>query len=130
LLIEVLHGVYYNAKILSRQKDVLVLKDRVADYKQFPNVLKELSAKYPQYEMLISASDQSFLHDASEMGYKAIFDYTSLNRIDLKVGKKSILLFPILETDVWVMKDYLERRKPGIVTKIAGTVFYFEEINP
>jgi hypothetical protein len=64
------------------------------------------------------------------MGYKAIFDYTSLNKIGLRVQKKSILLFPIHETDVWVMKDYLERRRPGILTKIAGTVFYIEEINP
>ena len=93
-------------------------------------MLKGLKAKYPQHEILISASDQFFLHSASEMGYKAIFDYTNLNKIDLKVKKKSILLFPIHETDVWVMKDYLERRKPGIMTKIAGTVFYYEEISP
>ena len=130
LSIEVLHGVYYNIKILSRQKEVLVIRDRVADYKQFPEMLKELSAKYPQQEILVSASDQSFLHNASELGYKAIFDYTSLNKIDLKVEKKSILLFPIHETDVWVMKDYLERRKPAIMTKVAGTVFYYEEISP
>ena len=130
LFIEVLHGVYYNVKILTRHKDVLVIKDRVADYVQFAGMLKELGAKYPQHEILISASDQSFLHNASELGYKAIFDYTSLNKIDLKVEKKSILLFPIHETDVWVMKDYLERRKPVILTKMAGTVFYFEELSP
>lgn len=130
LLIEVFHGVYYNAKILTGQKDVLAIKDRVADYKQFPRMLKELTEKYPQHEILISASDQSFLHKASEMGYKAIFDYTSLNKIDLKVEKKSILLFPIHETDVWVMKEYLERRKPVIMTKLAGTVFYFEQLSP
>ena len=130
LFIEVLHGVYYNVKILTRHKDVLAIKDRVADYVQFPDMLKELGAKYPQHEILISASDQSFLHNASELGYKAIFDYTSLNKVDLKVEKKSILLFPIHETDVWVMKDYLERRKLVILTKMAGTVFYFEELNP
>ena len=130
LFIEVIHGVYYNAKILTRQKDVMVVKDRVADYVQFPGMLKELGAKYPQHEILISASDQSFLHNASQLGYKAIFDYTSLNKTDLKVEKKSILLFPIHETDVWVMKDYLEKRKPGILTKMAGTVFYFEELSP
>ena len=106
------------------------MKDWEADYKQFPKMLKELTAKYPQYEILISASDQSFLHNASEMGYKAIFDYTSLNKIDLKVEKKSILLFPIHETDVWVMKEYLERRKPVIMTKLAGTVFYLEQLSP
>jgi hypothetical protein len=130
LFIEVFHGVYYNAKILTRHNDVMVMKDRVADYVQFPQMLNELRAKYPEHEILISASDQSFLHNASELGYKAIFDYTSLNKIDLTVEKKSILLFPIHETDVWVMKDYLERRKPVILTRMAGTVFYFEELSP
>ena len=130
LFIEVVHGVYYNAKILTRHKDVMAIKDRVADYVQFPQMLKELGAKYPEHEILISASDQSFLHNASELGYKAIFDYTSLNKTDLKVEKKSILFFPIHETDVWVMKDYLQRRKPVILTKMAGTVFYFEELSP
>ena len=130
LFIEVAHGVYYNVKIFTRHQDVLAIKDRVADYVQFPGMLKELGTKYPQYEILISASDQSFLHNASQLGYKAIFDYTNLNNIDLKVEKKSILLFPIHETDVWVMKDYLERRNPRIMTKLAGTVFYIEEISP
>ena len=37
---------------------------------------------------------------------------------------------PIHEYDAWVMKDYLERRKPRILTKMAGTVFYLEEIDP
>jgi len=130
LFLEVIHGVYYNVKIINKQKDVMSIKDRVADYKQFPNMLKELAAKFPQREILVSASDQVFLHSASEMGYKAIFDYTSLNKIDLRVEKKSVLLFPIHETDVWVMKDYLERRKPVVMTKIAGSVFYLEELNP
>jgi hypothetical protein len=130
LLAEVAHGVYYNVKILTRNKDVELIRNRVADFEQFPSMIKELKAKYPDHDLLVSASDQSFLHNASEMGYKAIFNYTSLNQIDLRVAKKSILLFPIHETDVWVMKDYLERRKPDIMTKIAGTVFFIEEINP
>ena len=130
LLAETTHGVYYNVKIVSKNKDIELIRNRVADFKQFRSMIKELNAKYPDHDLLISASDQFFLHTASEMGYKAIFDYTSLNKTDLRVEKKSILLFPIHETDVWVMKDYLERRKPEVLTKIAGTVFYFEEINP
>ena len=64
------------------------------------------------------------------MGYKAIFDYTSLNKTTLPVQKKSILLFPVHETDEWLMKEYIEKRKPRLMTKMAGTLFYFEEINP
>jgi hypothetical protein len=130
LLSEVAHGVYYNVKILAKNKDVELIRNRVADFRQFPSMIKELKAKYPDHDLLVSASDQFFLHSASEMGYKAIFDYPSLNKIDLHVEKKSILLFPIHETDVWIMKDYLERRNPSILTKIAGTMFYIEEIRP
>lgn len=130
LFIEILHGVYYNAKIITKQKDVIAIKDRVVDYKQFPAMLKEMQARYPDREILISASDQSFLHNASQLGYKAIFDYTSLNTTALAVKQKSILLFPIHETDVWIMKEYLTKRKPQLLTKIAGTEFYLEELNP
>jgi hypothetical protein len=130
LLLEVIHGFYYNVKIATGQKDVIAVRDRVADYKQFPTMLKDLTIKYPNQEILVSASDQVFLHTASQIGYKAIFDYTSLNTTTLGVQKKSILLFPIHETDEWLMKDYLEKRKPQLLAKIAGTLFYFEEISP
>ena len=130
LLIEILHGVYYNTKILAKQKDVIAIKDRVADYKQLPAMLKDLQAKYPDREILITASDQSFLHNASELEYKAIFDYTSLNTTMLRVKRQSVLLFPIHETDVWIMKEYITNKKPQWLTKIAGTEFYLEELNP
>lgn len=130
LFIEVLHGVYYNTKIIARQKDVIAIRARVADYKQFPTLLKDVQARYPDRELLITASDQSFLHHASQLGYKAVFDYTNFNTTVLQVKQKSILLFPIHETDVWIMKEYITKRKPQLLTKIAGTEFYLEELNP
>lgn len=130
LFLEIIHGVYYNVKIVMMKPEVIAIKDRVADYKQFPNMVKELQSKYPEHEILVSASDQVFLQSASQMGYKAIFDYTNLNTTNLRVNKKSVLLFPVHETDEWVMKEYLQKRKPQLVTKIAGTLFYLEEINP
>ena len=93
-------------------------------------MLKELAAKYPQHEILVSASDQVFLNSSSQMGYKAIFDYTHLNTVKIVVQKKSLLLFPIHETDEWLMKEYLTRAKPRLLMKMAGTLFYLEEINP
>jgi hypothetical protein len=130
LFIEIFHGIYYNVKIVSKQKDVMSIQERVADYTQFPTMLKELSEKYSQNEIVVSASDQVFLNTASQMGYKAIFDYTNLNKVNLRVTKKTFLLFPIHETDEWLMKEYIEKRKPQLMTKIAGTLFYLEEINP
>jgi hypothetical protein len=130
LFIEILHGVYYNAKIIAKREDVIAVKNRVADYRQFPNMLAELQAKYPAREILITASDQSFLHNASQLGFKAIFDYTNLNSTTLLVKERSILLFPIHETDVWIMKEYLAKRKPQLLTRLAGTEFYLEELNP
>lgn len=130
LVIEILHGVYYNAKIIAKREDIIAVKDRMADYRQFPTMLTELQAKYPGRKVLITASDQSFLHNASQLGYKAIFDYTSLNGTTLRVKEPSILLFPIHETDVWIMKEYLTKKKPRLLTRMAGTEFYLEELNP
>ena len=130
LVIEILHGVYYNAKIIAKREDIIAVKDRMADYRQFPTMLTELLAKYPGRKVLITASDQSFLHNASQLGYKAIFDYTSLNGTTLRVKEPSILLFPIHETDVWIMKEYLTKKKPRLLTRMAGTEFYLEELNP
>lgn len=130
MVIELAHGVYYNAKIVAKREDVVAVKHRVADYRQFPTMLNELQARYPGRNIIITASDQSFLHNASQLGYKAIFDYTSLNHTNIKVKEKSILLFPIHETDVWLMKEYFAKNKPQFLTKIAGTEFYLEELNP
>lgn len=130
MIIELAHGVYYNAKIVAKRSDVIAVKNRVADYRQFPTMLKDLQTKYPARNIIVTASDQSFLHNASQLGYKAIFDYTSLNRTELSVKEKSILLFPIHETDVWLMQEYFTRNKPQLLTKIAGTEFYLEELNP
>lgn len=128
--VEILHGIYYNVKIIGKHSDINLIRDRVADFRQFPTMVRDLKTKYADREILVSASDQFFLYSASEMGYRAIFDYTNLNKAELLVQKKSILLFPVHETDVWIMKEYLEREKPQMLNKIAGTVFYLEEINP
>lgn len=130
LFLEVIHGVYYNVKIVMMKPEVIAIRDRVADYQQFPDMIKELGSKYPEHEILVSASDQVFLQSASQMGYKAIFDYTNLNTTNLHVSKKSILLFPVHETDEWMMKEYLQKKKPTLLTKTAGTLFYLEEIDP
>lgn len=130
LFLEVIHGIYYNAKIVMMRPEVMAIRDRVADYKQFPSMIKDLESKYPAHQILVSASDQVFLQSASQMGYKAIFDYTNLNTTNLRVNKKSLLLFPVHETDEWLMKEYLQKRKPQLLTRFAGTLFYLEEINP
>ena len=129
LFAEVIHGVYYNIKIVAGHKDIAAIRNRVADFRQFPSMIKELKVQYPGYELLICSPDQFYLNAGSEMGYKTIFDYTTLNTINLHVEKKSILLFPVHETDVWRIKDYLERKKPRLLAKIAGTAFYLEEID-
>ena len=130
MVVEILHGVYYNAKIIAKREDITVVKDRMADYKQFPTMLTDLQERYPGRKILITASDQSFLHNASQLGYKSIFDYTSLNGTTLRVKEPSILVFPIHETDVWLMKEYFTKRRPQLLTRMAGTEFYIEELNP
>jgi len=127
-IIEILHGVYYNAKILMNHNSLSVIRDRDKDYRSFPLVVRDIKNKYPDREILVCAPDQFYLHTASQMGYKAIFDYKNLNQTELVPGVKSILLVPVHQQDAWIMKEYIEKKKPTIIATIAGTNFYMEEL--
>jgi len=126
---EVLHGIYYNAKILIHHESLGIIRDRDKDYRSFPVIIQDLKNKNPDREILVCAPDQFYLHTASEMGYKAIFDYINLNQSELKIYTKSILLVPVHQQDAWIMKEYVEKKKPTIIATIAGTNFYVEELN-
>jgi len=127
-IIEILHGVYYNSKILLNHNSLSVIRDRDKDYRSFPLVVRNVRNKYPGREILVCAPDQFYLHTASQMGYKAIFDYINLNQTELAPAAKSILLVPVHQQDAWIMKEYIEKKNPAIVATIAGTNFYIEEL--
>jgi hypothetical protein len=63
------------------------------------------------------------------MGYKAIFDYATLNKSELKLKVPAILLIPVHYTEAWRMKEYVEKKHPQIIITISGTTFYIEELN-
>ena len=126
--VEVLHGIYYNAKILIHHDSLGIIRDRDKDYRTFPAILLDLKTKNPDQEIIVCAPDQFYLHTASAMGFKAIFDYVNLNKLTLKIPAKSILLVPVHQQDAWIMKEYVEKKKPTIIATIAGTNFYVEEL--
>jgi len=128
-IIEVAHGIYYNVKIVTGHESLNIIRDRDKDYRSFHGLLQDLKNQNPGKEILVCAPDQFYLHSASQMGYKAIFDYTNLNNSDLKPASKSILLVPVHKQDAWIMKDYVEKKHPRIITVIAGTTFYKEELD-
>ena len=130
IAIEALHGIYYNIKIIRSHNDLRIIKDADQGYKNFSSVIDEIKLKYPGREILISSPDQYYLHGASQMGYKAIFDYKNLSQVDLKPPSKSILLIPVHQQETIIMNDYIEKKKPQLFFEIAGTYFYIEEINP
>ena len=37
---------------------------------------------------------------------------------------------PVHEQEAIIMKDYIEKKKPQLISTVAGTYFYAEEINP
>lgn len=127
---DTLHGIYYNIKIIGLHKDLRTIKDADEGYKNFSSVIAEIKQKYPGSEVLISSPDQYYLHAASQMGHKAIFDYQNLWQADLKPSSKCILLIPVHQQEAIIIKDYIEKKKPQLFTQIAGTYFYTEEINP
>jgi hypothetical protein len=130
LLTEVFHGIYYNVKIVVHHKDLAIIRNADKGYRNFPAIVAELKKQHPGRQIFISSPDQYYLHAASKVGCKAIFDYENLVRPDIKVSSKSILLMPVHEQEAVIMKDYIEKKKPQLLSTIAGTYFYTEEIDP
>jgi len=130
LFTETAHGVYYNIKILAGSGDLGYVRDRDKDYRLFPRLLEKLKNENPGRQILVCGPDQYYPHQASVMGYKAIFDYQNLNNRIIKPGVKSLLVVPVHSQDSWIMKEWVERNKPRVADAVAGTVFYAEKINP
>jgi hypothetical protein len=130
LVTEVMHGIYYNIKIIRFHKDLAIIRDADQGYRSFPVVIAEIEKQNPDRQVLVSSPDQYYLHAASQMGYKALFDYENLWRTDIKVSSETILLMPVHQQEAMIMKDYIETRRPQLVSTIAGTYFYIESINP
>lgn len=130
LATEVLHSVYYNIKIVLSHKDLAMIRDADKGYRNLPAIIAEIKKQNPDRQVLVSSPDQYYLHAASQMECKAIFDYENLWLTDLKVSSKSILLMPVHEQEAIIMKDYIEKKKPQLISTIAGTYFYTEEIDP
>lgn len=128
--IEMLHGVYYNVKIVLKDKDLAPIRYADNGYRNFVSILNDIKKQNPGVEIIVSSPDQYYLHAASQMGYKAIFDYENLWRTDLEVTAKTILLIPVHQQEAIIIKEYIEKKKPELFTTIAGTYFYTEEINP
>ena len=128
--VEVIHGIYYNAKILAFHKDLAYIRDSDDGIKRFPAIITEIKKQYPGRDVLVCSKDQLYLHTASEIGCKAIFDYDNFLQSDLKVSSKSILVMPINTTDVPIVNEFIEKKKLRLVGIIAGTSFYIQEIDP
>lgn len=128
ITIEALHGVYYNVKIIISHKDLNTVKNADKGYRNFSTIIAEIKQKYPDSEVLVSSPDQYYLHAASQMGYKAIFDYENLHT-DFRTSAKSILIMPVHAQEAIIMKEYIENKKPPLYKLIAGTYFYTEEIS-
>lgn len=126
---EILHGIYYNIKISSSHRDLAVIREADKGYRNFPSIIAEIEKQNPDRQIFVTSPDQYYLHAASQMGYKAIFDYAKLLP-DLKVTSKSLLIIPVHNEELTIMKEYIERRKPRLLLTVAGTYFYADEINP
>ncbi|HET9745991.1 MAG TPA: hypothetical protein VFP97_09770 [Chitinophagaceae bacterium] len=130
LTIEVLHGIYYNGKILLSHKDLDYIRDADKGFRSFPKLIAALKNEHPDKELIVSSPDRFYLLTASQMGYKAIFDYTNFLDSDLRVSAKTILIMPIQTRDIVIISDYIEKRKPALFATIGATSFYVQEITP
>ena len=127
---ESLHGIYYNAKIISQHTDLDLIRGADKGYRNFPAIIDEVIKQNPDMQLIVSSPDQYYLHAASQMGYKAIFDYENLGKTELKVTSRSLLMIPVHTGEAAIMKPYIEKKKPRLLLTISGTHFYTEEIHP
>jgi hypothetical protein len=128
--IETIHGIYYNIKILSSHNDLAYIREADDGFRNFPSILSEIKKQNPDREIIVCSPDQFYLHTASQMGYKAIFDYENFLQTEPKVLSKTLLIMPIQSRDVVIINNYIEKKKPRLFHTIAGTSFYIQEIEP
>ena len=127
---ESLHGVYYNTKIVSQHKDLAIIREADKGYRNFSTIIAKIKKENPDQQLMVCSPDQYYLHAASQMGYKAIFDYENLWRTELRVTSKSLLIMPVHTEEAAIMKAYIEKKNPRLLLTVSGTNFYTEEINP
>jgi hypothetical protein len=130
LCIEVLHGVYYNAKIVFQRKEMLARQTYKSDYLYFADLCGELEKQSPGTEILVASVDRHYCHTANKMGHKGIFDAENLGKTFLSVRRKSILLIPVHFIDFWIIEEYIKTTKPKLIKEVSGTQFYLQEIKP
>jgi hypothetical protein len=130
LAIEFLHGVYYNAKIIMHHQDLSFIRNGDMSYRKFPPVLTGLKKQYPDRQIFVCSPDQFYLHTAAQMRCKAIFDYANLNKAKLNLSAESILVLVVHKQDTWIMKEYIQKHNPQLVSTIAETDFFIEETSP
>jgi hypothetical protein len=128
--VEVSHGIYYNVKILMHHPDFNTIRDVGKDYRSFLFLIDSLEKKYSDREILVCSPDQFNFYSASQKKYKTIFDYANLNKTDLRVTKKSLLIVAIHKEDAWTLKEFVDIKKPILIKRGIETTFYMKEINP
>lgn len=130
LAIETAHGIYYNAKIISRYEAMKAEQVYNHDYLYFPKLLSELENQFPQHRILVASTNRFYWHTAISNGHIGIFDAYNLDKIPLKVKEKSLLLVAVPYQDYQMLRNYLETKKPKLIATIPETKFYIQELNP
>lgn len=130
LTIEVLHGVYYNGKILASHPDLNYIRNSDKGFRIFPELIKKIENENPGKEIIVCSPDNFYLLTASQMNYKAIFDFNTFLNTDMKVTSNTILIMPIHASDVVIIKDYMEKKNPALYFTTGETNFYIQEITP
>ena len=129
--IETTHGIYFNMKLPFQYKKMreIVIDERATNYLDL--FLRDARTTYPDTDLFVSSPNSYYNNYASSKKIKAIYDPVSLNDHVLNVSRKSILLVVLESSDVWMLNQYLERKKPKLIKVIPGAAyFYIEELSP
>lgn len=130
LCVEVLHGIYYNAKIVFLNETMKAKQTSQTDYLYLKELCADLNKQFPEHRIIVASADRVYCHLAIKSGYVGIFDIENINKMPIKVRQKSLLVLPVSVWDYWMMKDYIKARAPKLVATITGTQFYLLELYP
>jgi len=128
--VEILHGIYYNAKIVFFSNGMSIKQTIHRDYEYLDKLCDSLSNQNRQHRILVTSHDKVYPQLAIKAGYTGVFDIENIDKAPIRLKEKALLVLPISQWDLWKMKDYLETHKSELAATVSGTRFYILELSP
>ncbi|MGC4035537.1 MAG: hypothetical protein QM764_06210 [Chitinophagaceae bacterium] len=129
--VETLHGIYFNAKLPFRYREMRSILAR-GEYAQkyFESLLKKVKEENDGRDIFVVSPDSYYVNYAATKEIKSIYDPLKLNERAIQPSQKSILLFVVDKLYKDQYQNYIEKKNPRLLQVVGDTYFYEEELVP